>query len=171
MKPLPPCLPTRSSRVMDRSEGACQRRLWRRLRMHGRPSRMHAGPLRMRAVPWKSGASASRKAHKLFEGLQPWWSCLLVLLCLSATAQTPTPRTPATYKLIAVKVTGSQRFTSEEVASASGLPVGTILHEEDFKKAARQLGESGAFNSVAFTYNYTTGGTKLEFQVIDADKF
>jgi len=131
---------------------------------------MHADPSRMRAVPWKSGASAPGKAQKI-SGLQPLWLCLLLLLCLSAAAQNPTPRTPATYKLIAVKVTGSQRFTSEEVASASGLPVGTILHEEDFKKAARQLGESGAFNSVAFTYNYTTGGTKLEFQVIDADKF
>ena len=96
---------------------------------------------------------------------------LVVLLCLPAPAQTTTPRTPANYKLIAVKVTGSHRFTSEEVAAASGLPTGTIAHEEDFKKAARQLGESGAFNNVAFTYNYSTAGTRLEFQVIDADKF
>src|ERR1700719_601509 len=61
---------------------------------------------------------------------------------------------PSAYKLIAVKVTGSKRFTQEEVAVASGLPLGTVFHEEDFKKAARQLGESGAFNNVAFTYNY-----------------
>jgi outer membrane protein insertion porin family len=96
---------------------------------------------------------------------------LLILLCLSAAAQTTTPRTPANYKLIAVTVTGSKRFTSDEVAIASGLPVGTIAHEEDFKKAARQLGESGAFSSIAFTYNYSAAGTKLEFQVTDADKF
>jgi outer membrane protein insertion porin family len=78
---------------------------------------------------------------------------------------------PSAYKLIAVKVTGSKRFTQEEVASASGLPLGTVFHEEDFKKAARQLGESGAFNNVAFTYNYSAAGTKLELQVTDADKF
>ncbi|MGA8618497.1 MAG: POTRA domain-containing protein [Candidatus Sulfotelmatobacter sp.] len=79
---------------------------------------------------------------------------------------------PATsYKLIAVKVTGSKRFTQDEVAAASGLPVGTVAHEEDFKKAARQLGESGAFSNIAFTYSYSAAGTKLEFQVTDADKF
>jgi outer membrane protein assembly factor BamA len=78
---------------------------------------------------------------------------------------------PSAYKLIAVKVTGSKRFTQEEIASASGLPLGTVFHEEDFKKAARQLGESGAFNNVAFTYNYSAAGTKLELQVTDADKF
>ena len=100
----------------------------------------------------------------------------IILLCVSAAAQTqpgqaarPTP--PTSYKLIAVKVTGSKRFTSDEIAAASGLPVGTIAHEEDFKKAARQLGESGAFSNVAYTYSYSSTGTKLEFQVTDADKF
>src|SRR6202035_5861409 len=81
---------------------------------------------------------------------------LLSLLCLTAATQTqstPTRPMPATaYKLIAVKVTGSKRFTQDEVAAASGLPVGTIAHEEDFRKAARQLGESGAFSNIAFTY-------------------
>ena len=78
---------------------------------------------------------------------------------------------PSAYKLIAVKVTGSKRFTPEEIATASGLPVGTIAHEEDFKKAARQLGETGAFGSIAYTFSYSSAGTKLEFQVTDADKF
>jgi len=105
-------------------------------------------------------------------------SLLLGLLCLPAWAQTkasagaanrPLPST--SYKLIAVKVTGSKRFTSDEIAAASGLPVGTVAHEEDFKKAARQLGESGAFSSIAYTFSYSAAGTKLEFQVNDADKF
>ena len=99
----------------------------------------------------------------------------LLLAALSAAAQTQpsasTRSTPPSYKLIAVKVTGSQRFTSEEVAAASGLPVSTIAHEEDFKKAARQLGESGAFSNIAFTFTYSSAGTRLEFQVTDADKF
>jgi outer membrane protein assembly factor BamA len=78
---------------------------------------------------------------------------------------------PSAYKLIAVKVTGSTRFTSEEVALASGLPIGTVARDEDYKKAARQLGESGAFGSIAYTFSYSAAGTKLEFQVTDADKF
>jgi outer membrane protein assembly factor BamA len=104
-------------------------------------------------------------------------SLLFALPCITST-QTP-PRSgasmqsmpPSAYKLIAVKVIGSKRFTQEEVAASSGLPVGTIFHEEDFKKAARQLGESGAFNNVSFTYSYSAAGTKLEFQVADADRF
>jgi len=102
-------------------------------------------------------------------------SLLITPLCFLTAAQTQPAKTQSTlstaYKLIAVKVTGSQRFTSEEVAAASGLPVGTIAHEEDFKKAARQLGESGAFSNIAYTFNYSSAGTKLEFQVTDADKF
>jgi len=114
----------------------------------------------------------------LFSGLLPrcFLTLLLGSLSHSAAAQTQpssgTKALPASaYKLIAVKVTGSKRFTQEEVAVAAGLPVGTIAHEEDFKKAARQLGETGAFSEVAFTYTSSSAGTKLEFQVADADKF
>jgi len=74
-------------------------------------------------------------------------------------------------KLIDVKVTGSKRFTSEEVAAASGLPLGTIVDEEAFRKAARQLGESGVFNDISYSYSYSPAGTKLVFKVTDADKF
>jgi outer membrane protein assembly factor BamA len=93
--------------------------------------------------------------------------------CHGARAQSSAAHSsPATaYKLIAVKVTGTKRFTSAEVAAASGLPVGTVAHEEDFRKAARQLGESGAFANIAFTFSYSSAGTKLEFQVTEADKF
>ncbi|MFY9910870.1 MAG: POTRA domain-containing protein [Candidatus Sulfotelmatobacter sp.] len=78
---------------------------------------------------------------------------------------------PTAYKLIAVKVTGSKRFTQQEIATASGLPVGTVAHEEDFQKAARQLGESGAFSNIDYHYTYSGEGTTLSFQVADADKF
>lgn len=77
----------------------------------------------------------------------------------------------STYKLIAVKSTGSKRFRAEEIAAASGLPVGTIVHEPDFQKAARQLGDSGAFSNITFTYSYSAAGTILQFQVTDSDRF
>jgi outer membrane protein assembly factor BamA len=95
-------------------------------------------------------------------------SLLFSLLGLPALSQT---QPPVSYKLIAVKVTGSKRFTQQDVAAASGLPIGTIAHEEDFKKAARQLGETGAFGDITYTYSYSSAGTKLEFHVTDADKF
>jgi outer membrane protein assembly factor BamA len=105
-------------------------------------------------------------AHSLLASL------LFSVLSLSALSQVSGGvQPPVSYKLIAVKVTGSKRFTQEDVAAASGLPIGTIAHEEDFKKAARQLGETGAFGDITYTYTYSSAGTKLEFHVIDADKF
>jgi len=113
--------------------------------------------------------------------LPAFFTCLLAgfllpaLLCIASAAQSRPGATrampPSAYKLISVKVTGTKRFTSDEVAAASGLPVGTVAHEDDFRKAARQLGESGAFSNIAFTYTYSGAGTKLEFHVIDADRF
>ncbi|MGB6477976.1 MAG: hypothetical protein WBF15_02680, partial [Candidatus Sulfotelmatobacter sp.] len=103
------------------------------------------------------------RAHLLLSSL---------LLSLSAAAQiSGGAQPPYAYRLIEVKVTGSKRFTQQEIATASGLPVGTICHEEDFKKAARQLGETGAFGVITYTYTYSSTGTRLEFQVTDADKF
>jgi outer membrane protein assembly factor BamA len=99
----------------------------------------------------------------------------LSLLSVLAAAQKQSPSSgaapPAAYKLIAVKVVGSKRFTQQEIAAASGLPVGTVAREADFQKAARQLGDSGGFSNISFTYTYSDQGTKLEFQVTDADKF
>lgn len=77
----------------------------------------------------------------------------------------------SSYKLMSVKAVGSKRFTQQEIATASGLPVGTVAQEEDFQKAARQLGESGAFSNIDYTYKYSGEGTELEFKVRDADKF
>jgi outer membrane protein insertion porin family len=108
----------------------------------------------------------------LLPGLLARLASLLLMVCWVPAAQTQTPPKPARfYKLIGVNVTGSKRFTSEQVAAASGLPMGTVAQEEDFKKAARQLGESGAFSKIAYTYTYSSAGTKLDFQVTDADKF
>jgi outer membrane protein insertion porin family len=97
----------------------------------------------------------------------------LGVLCSLAAAQTqPAGSIPAAdSKLIEVKVTGSKRFTQEEIAAASGLQPGATVADEDFRKAARQLGESGAFNSITYSFTYSSSGTKLAFQVTDADKF
>jgi outer membrane protein assembly factor BamA len=86
-------------------------------------------------------------------------------------SQTAHPAPTSTYKLLEIKVNGSKRFTPEEVATACGLPPGAVVGDEDFKKAARQLGESGAFHDIAYTYSYSSAGLKLTFQVSDADKF
>ncbi|MGO9169687.1 MAG: POTRA domain-containing protein [Candidatus Sulfotelmatobacter sp.] len=74
-------------------------------------------------------------------------------------------------KLIEIKVTGSKRFTQDELVAACGLPLGATVDDETFRKAARQLGETGAFSAISYTFTYSSAGTKLAFQVTDADKF
>ncbi|HLV86502.1 MAG TPA: POTRA domain-containing protein [Candidatus Sulfotelmatobacter sp.] len=77
----------------------------------------------------------------------------------------------AARQLIAIKVTGSQRFSEEAIAASTGLQLGTAAGEDDFKKAARRLGDTGAFSEIAFNYNYSAAGTRLELHVTDATKF
>ena len=57
------------------------------------------------------------------------------------------------------------------MAAATGLMVGTVVDDETFRRAARQLGETGAFDAISYTFSYSAAGTRLVFKVTDADKF
>jgi outer membrane protein assembly factor BamA len=70
-----------------------------------------------------------------------------------------------------VKTTGTKRYKSEEVIAAAGLQLGQTVSEDDFKKAARVLGETGAFGDVLYSFQYSDEGAKLDLQVQDAEKF
>jgi outer membrane protein assembly factor BamA len=95
------------------------------------------------------------------------------LSSLTQAAQKPAPDQPpgSAGKLIAIKVTGSKRFSQAAIAAASSLQIGAIAGDDDFKKAARRLGDTGAFSDIAYTFSYTSAGTKLELHVTDADQF
>jgi len=86
--------------------------------------------------------------------------------------QKPLTQMPASARqLIEIKVTGSKRFPENAIAAATNLQIGTPVNDEDFKKAARILGDTGAFTDIEYSYSYSPQGTKLEFRVTDADKF
>ena len=74
-------------------------------------------------------------------------------------------------KLVSIAATGSKHYASEDIAAASGLRMGFAAGDEDFKRAARRLTETGAFTDVAYKFSYSSAGTKLELQVTDAAKF
>jgi outer membrane protein assembly factor BamA len=98
-------------------------------------------------------------------------------LCLPGMAQGSNTQQPLSQmptsarQLIAIKVTGSKRFPEEAVAAATGLQMGAAVDDDEFKKAARRLGDTGVFTDVGYTYSYSTAGTKLELHVTDAAKF
>lgn len=102
---------------------------------------------------------------------------LLAGVCLpslgqGASSQKTFAQLPASERqLIAIKVSGSKRFPEDAVAAATGLQMGTAVTEDDFKKAARHLGDTGVFTEIGYTYSYSSAGTKLELHVTDVDKF
>jgi len=88
------------------------------------------------------------------------------------TTHKPQPKAAAgDHRLVSIKVTGGQRYTPDEIIAASGLKIGDTATEDDFKKATEELGKSGLFTNVSYSYAYSATGTKLDFQVADADKF
>lgn len=92
--------------------------------------------------------------------------------CLGQSRQEPISRLPPSARqLISIKVVGSKRFPEQAIAAASGLQIGTPVNDDDFKTAARRLGDTGLFTDVAYSFSYSVAGTKLEFHVTDADKF
>jgi outer membrane protein insertion porin family len=102
-----------------------------------------------------------------------------ILLFLSSSFLLPAAAQKATgsskaipvtaYKLIGLKVSGTQRYTEKEILPASGLQLGQNAGDADFKEAARRLGDTGLFTDVVYSFAFSPAGTKLEFQLTDAD--
>lgn len=102
---------------------------------------------------------------------------LLPGLCVASIGQASSSQKPlaqmppSARQLIAIKVIGSKRYPEAAIATATGLQLGTAVNDDDFKKAARRLGDMGAFTDIAYTFSYSSAGTKLELHVTDAGKF
>jgi len=108
-----------------------------------------------------------RAAAKLFPFL-----ALAVCATAAQTVDKTISQMPASARqLIEIKATGSKRFSEADIVASCGLQLGKPVGEDDFKRAARQLADTGAFSDVGYKYSYSASGTKLEFQVTDADKF
>ena len=98
----------------------------------------------------------------------------LYLPAFGQSTSSPKPlaqMTASSRQLIAIKVIGSKRFQEAAIAAATGLQMGVPVTDDDFKKAARVLGDTGAFTDIAYSFSYSSAGTKLELHVTDADKF
>lgn len=74
----------------------------------------------------------------------------------------------ATARLEAVHVTGSSRFTSEQIVAATVLHIGSQVGRDDFQRAADDIAKTGRFSSVQYRYATTDTGVRAEFQVTDS---
>ncbi len=98
----------------------------------------------------------------------------LSLLISAAVAQKPAGGSKASAvtanKLIALKVSGTARYSDKEILAASGLQIGQNAADGDFKEAVRRLGDSGLFSEVVYSYTSSGADVKLELQLADTDK-
>lgn len=91
---------------------------------------------------------------------------------LWAQAQKAAPRElpPSAYRLTAMTVTGSKRYTPEQIIAATGLRLGQTVSEDDFRIACEHLGDTGAFGDIAYNFKYSPEGTTLDLQIIDSNQ-
>ena len=92
---------------------------------------------------------------------------ILSPLVAQKRASKPAAQALASHQLLSLKVTGTSRYTDQEILAASGLQIGQEAADADFKEAAQRLGESGLFSDVVYSFTYSDAGIKLEFQLTD----
>lgn len=100
---------------------------------------------------------------------------LVLLLALAAApamvAAQATAAPPQLPPLIGLEVTGSARFSSAQLAAASGLQLHQPLSLDLLNQAVRRLRSSGEFSRVTYRYDYTSAGTHVQFEVTDQPTF
>lgn len=93
---------------------------------------------------------------------------LLLALFLLCTSALPALAAPQSSPLASVEISGSKRYTSEQIAPVTGLHVGSGVSREDLQAAADRLAKLGAFASVQYRYASVGPGVKVTFDVTDA---
>ena len=89
---------------------------------------------------------------------------------VSAAQSSPPPSAPqaGSSRLASVAVTGSKKFTSEQIAGTTGLHTEAMVTRDDVQKGADRLSQLGLFASVQYRFATTSAGVALEYQVTDA---
>ncbi len=89
-------------------------------------------------------------------------------LSLFPPAFAQAPDTQGNGKLESIKVTGSAKYRSDQIASETGLSVGTTISKFDLQRGADRLAQLGLFASVQYRFASEDAGVRAEYQVTDA---
>ena len=96
----------------------------------------------------------------------------LALASMFCCASPASSQSAAPHALVGrIHVTGNSRFTSEQIAAASGLTVGSPVDAQILNAAAAKLNRSGAFSEVKYSYSFTSKYWDVELQVAEATQF
>ena len=97
------------------------------------------------------------------------FSCVAAALLLLAVPSSPAAD-KSLGKLQNIRVKGLKTYTPEEVLSVAGLAVGQNVTEDDLQEATNQLGRTGAFSNLAYSYSTLGGAVKLTLELEETDK-
>ncbi len=93
---------------------------------------------------------------------------LLFSVLFSSFARPQAPAEAGSGKLAAVKVTGSSKFRSDQIAPVTGLKPGATITKDDLQRGADRLAQLGPFSGVHYRYGDSDAGVVVEYQVTDA---
>ena len=103
-----------------------------------------------------------RKLLQLFAAL------LIVSAASMVQAQQQGQPAPKTSRIAAIAITGTRKFTADQIASAAGLKVGDVVSTEQIQAAADRLAAFGVFSAVNYRFSSKGDAISLEFQVQEA---
>jgi outer membrane protein assembly factor BamA len=104
------------------------------------------------------------------------WSLglLILFLCSSLLVALPLRAQDAKLKsdhLVSISATGSRLYSSEQIATASGMHPGSTVTRDDLQAGADVLSRLGTFTDVRYRFATIPSGIKVEFQVKDAPSY
>lgn len=97
--------------------------------------------------------------------------CAVLILAgniTAAHAQGAATQASGSGKLASIDATGSTKFSSDQIASASGLKAGDSVTKDELQAAANRLAQSGLFTNVSFRFDTKAEGVHLHLEVQDA---
>ncbi len=93
---------------------------------------------------------------------------LVSVVCAAQSSPPPSAPQAGASRLASVAVTGSKKFTSDQIAAVTELHTGAMVTRDDLQKGADRLSQLGLFATVQYKFATTSAGVALEYQVSDA---
>jgi outer membrane protein assembly factor BamA len=112
------------------------------------------------AIP-TGGETGKRRAAYFYQMVRVL--CLALALCGIVAAQDKFP-------LRAIEIVGAENYSEESIIAASGLKIGALVGEADFKQALERISASGVFDELEWRYDPQGDGYKVTFTVHELEQ-
>ena len=93
------------------------------------------------------------------------WSWIILLM---ATSPCLGQEQSAAARLASVHITGSKKFSSDQIVASVQLHIGAQVGRDDLQRAADDLAKSGRFSSVQYRFATSDEGVTADYEVTDA---